>query len=307
MASTRHPRLSSDDLRHDTGFTEVADRCWVARFEFLDVNVGLVGGDRGFLVVDTHASEVEARRVVEQLRRLGAGDVVAVVNTHQHFDHSFGNIVFSEEYDAPPIYAHESVPVTLPQHAGEVQRTAAADAEQGDGDPRYPDLAATRVMLPTHTCSSAKAIDLGDRLVELVHPGRGHTSGDTVVRVGDADLLFAGDLVEESAVRDAVPGFGDDCFPMDWPATLDLVVGLLAESATVVPGHGLPVGRDFVEEQRSAVGVVAETIRDLAGRGVSVDDALAAAEWPYPREHLAVAVRRGYEQLPRGARQLPLI
>jgi hypothetical protein len=75
----------------------------------------------------------------------------------------------------------------------------------------------------------------------------------------------------------------------------------------VVPGHGLPVGRDFVEEQRSAVGVVAETIRDLAGRGVPVDDALAAAEWPYPREHLAVAVRRGYEQLPRAARQLPLI
>ena len=297
------PRFASDDLRHDAGFTEVADRCWVARFEFLDVNVGLVGGDRGLLVVDTHASEVEARRVVEQVRRLGVGEVVAVVNTHQHFDHSFGNVVFSEAYDAPPVYAHESVPVTLPEHAAEVQRTAAAD----DDDPRYPDLAAPRVLLPTETFSSAKALDLGDRLVELVHPGRGHTAGDVVVRVGDADLLFAGDLVEESAVRSAVPGFGDDCFPMDWPATLDLVVGLLTGSATVVPGHGLPVGRDFVEEQRSAVGVVAETIRDLAGRGVPVDDALDAAEWPYPREHLAVAVRRGYEQLPRAARQLPLI
>jgi glyoxylase-like metal-dependent hydrolase (beta-lactamase superfamily II) len=302
-----NPLYASGDLRHDTGFTEVADRCWVARFEFLDVNVGLVGGDRGLLVVDTHASEVEALRVVEQVRRLGVGDVVAVVNTHQHFDHSFGNVVFSEAYGAPPVYAHESVPETLPEHAAEVQRTAAEDASVEGSDPRYPDLAATRVLLPTETFSSAKALDLGDRLVELVHPGRGHTAGDVVVRVGDADLLFAGDLVEESAVRSAVPGFGDDCFPMDWPATLDLVVGLLTESSTVVPGHGLPVGRDFVEEQRSAVGVVAETIRDLAGRGVAVDDALTAAEWPYPREHLAVAVRRGYEQLPRGARQLPLI
>ena len=94
---------------------------------------------------------------------------------------------------------------------------------------------------------------------------------------------------------------------MEWPATLDLVVGLLTVDSVVVPGHGLPVAREFVEEQRSAIGVVAETIRDLATRGVPVADALQAADWPYPREQLADAVRRGYEQLPRSARQLPLI
>ena len=65
--------------------------------------------------------------------------------------------------------------------------------------------------------------------------------------------------------------------------------------------------RDFVEEQRNAIGVVAETIRDLATRGVPVADALDAAEWPYPREELAAAVRRGYEQLPRSQRRLPLV
>ena len=53
--------------------------------------------------------------------------------------------------------------------------------------------------------------------------------------------------------------------------------------------------------------MVAETIRDLASRGVPVRDALGAAEWPYPVEELANAVRRGYEQLPRTARTLPLI
>jgi glyoxylase-like metal-dependent hydrolase (beta-lactamase superfamily II) len=128
-----------------------------------------------------------------------------------------------------------------------------------------------------------------------------------VVRVGDADVLFAGDLVEESAVRGGVPGYGEDCFPLEWPATLDLVVGLLGRDPVVVPGHGLPVGKEFVEEQRSAVGVVAETIRDLASRGVPVDEALAATEWPYPREELTSAVRRGYAQLPRSARSLPLL
>jgi glyoxylase-like metal-dependent hydrolase (beta-lactamase superfamily II) len=105
MSDVRNPALPTP--RHDEGFVEVGDRVWTARFEFLDVNVGLVGGDRGLLVVDTHSSEVEARRVVEQVRRLGAGEVVAVVNTHQHFDHAFGNVVFSEAYGGPPVLAHE--------------------------------------------------------------------------------------------------------------------------------------------------------------------------------------------------------
>ena len=36
-------------------------------------------------------------------------------------------------------------------------------------------------------------------------------------------------------------------------------------------------------------------------------EAVAAAEWPFPREGLADAVRRGYAQLPRAQKQLPLI
>ena len=148
------------DIAHDTGFHEIADRCWVARFEFLDVNVGLVGGDRGLLVVDTHASEVEARRVVEQVRRLGVGDVVAVVNTHQHFDHTFGNVVFSEAYDGPPIIAHEEAAAELARSAPPLQEFARTD----DSDPRHADIAATRVLLPTETFSSARAVDLGNRM-----------------------------------------------------------------------------------------------------------------------------------------------
>ena len=117
------------EIPHETGFAEIADRCWVARFDFLDVNVGLVGGERGLLVVDTTMSEVTAHRVLEQVRRLGAGEVVAVANTHHHFDHVFGNVVLAEEYDAPPIYAHDSVPDLLAASGPRVQRAAASDEE----------------------------------------------------------------------------------------------------------------------------------------------------------------------------------
>lgn len=280
-------------------FTEVADRVWVARHEWCDVNVTVVGGERGVLLVDTLGSSAAARSMVEGVRRLGAGEVVAVVNTHWHYDHAFGNDAVLTAYGAVPVHAHETAAAELGQWGPEVQRRLAEDP----AEPHAAEVAATRLVLPNRTFSSARVLDLGDRAVELVHPGRGHTGGDLVVRVPDADVLLAGDLVEESAP----PSYGDDAWPLEWPLSLDIALGLLTSCSVVVPGHGAPVDRDFVEQQRNEIGIVAETIRDLAGRGVPVSEALDAAEWPFPAGGLADAVRRGYEHLPRSQKRLPLI
>jgi glyoxylase-like metal-dependent hydrolase (beta-lactamase superfamily II) len=286
-------------------FAEVAHDIWVGRYVWFDVNVTLVRGSAGLLVVDTHASAVAARDVIEDVRALGAGEVVAVVNTHEHFDHTFGNGVFLAQYGAVPVHAHE-VAAENTVAAGE-RIKALYDEPDNLEDPHREEVLATEIVPADTTFSSAVALDLGDRMVELVHPGRGHTGGDLVVRVPDADVLLAGDLVEESSLRQGVPGFGADCFPMDWPLTLDIVLGLLTSGSVVVPGHGAPVDRDFVETQRNEIGIVGETIRDLATRGIPVAEALDAAEWPFPREYLADAVRRGYEHLPRSQKRLPLV
>jgi glyoxylase-like metal-dependent hydrolase (beta-lactamase superfamily II) len=278
-------------------FSEVADRVWVRRYPWFDVNVSVVGGERGLVVVDTHASAVAAREVVADVRALGAGPVVAVVNTHEHFDHTFGNGTFLQAYGDLPVHATEEAAArTVP--AGERIK----ESYRASDDPRAEEVLATDIRPADHTFSSAAVIDLGDRPLELVHPGRGHTAGDLVVRVPDADVLLAGDLVEESAP----PALGDDSFPLEWALTLDLVLGLLTRSSVVVPGHGAVVDRAFVEAQCNDLATVAENIRGLAARGVPVTEAIGAADWPWPRESLEVAVRRGYAQLPRGDRRLPL-
>ena len=284
------------------GFVEVADRVWVARYPWLDVNVSVVAGDAGLMVLDTQASAELARMLVSDLRRVSAQPVLWAVNSHEHWDHTFGNGVLRDE--GAELLCHESAAETLPLHGAEVRAAAAQE-----DDPRYAAVAATEVVVPEHTFSSAISLDLGDRLVELVHPGRGHTSGDLVVRVPDADVVLAGDLVEQSGggPDTSVPAFGEDCYPMEWPLTLDVVLSLSTTSTVVVPGHGALVDRDFVEEQRNSIGIVAETIRDLATRGVPVEDALAGADWPYPSARLALAVRRGYEHLPRSQKRLPLV
>jgi glyoxylase-like metal-dependent hydrolase (beta-lactamase superfamily II) len=279
-------------------FTEVADRVWVARYPWFDVNVTLVGGTAGLLVVDTHSSSRAAREVVDDVRRLGAGSVVGVVNTHEHFDHTFGNAALLEAFGAVPVHAHE-VAAARTVSAGERIKAEYAASD----DARAQEIIETEIVPADVTFSSVMAIDLGDRAVELVHPGPGHTPGDLVVRVPDADVVLAGDLVEESAP----PAYGVDCHPLDWPRALDLVLQLVGADNLVVPGHGAVVGLEFVQDQRADIGVVAETVRDLALRGVPLQGALDAAEWPFPKEGLAFAVSRGYEHLPLAGRQLPLL
>lgn len=278
------------------GFIEVADRVWVSRYPWLDVNVSAIAGDDGLLVLDTQASAALAREALADLRQVSALPLLFAVNSHEHWDHTFGNGVLQAA--GAELVCHETAAETLPDHAAEVRAKAAAE-----DDPHWREVAATEIVVPQRTFSSAVALDLGGRLVELVHPGRGHTAGDLVVRVPDADIVLAGDLVEEGSP----PAFGDDCYPMEWPLTLDTVLSITTSDSVVVPGHGAVVDREYVEQQRNEIGIVAETIRDLATRGTPVDEALAAAQWPYPREALARAVRRGYEHLPRSQQRLPLV
>lgn len=281
-------------------FTEIADRVWVARYPWYDVNVGLIAGSAGLAVIDTNASGSLGRETLAAVRRISTAPILAAVNTHVHFDHTLGNGVFAAE--GADLIAHERVAAALVEHVEECRREHADDPH-----PCAPDMLITDPVVPARTFSSALAVDLGDRSLELIHPGRGHTDGDIVIRVPDADVVFAGDLVEESTAKSAVPGFGPDCFPMDWPTSLDLMLSLTLPSTRIVPGHGSVVDQDFVYAQRAAIGVVAETIRDLVSRSVPLDQALEQGDWPYPREAMADAVRRGFEQLPHVRRQLPLI
>lgn len=280
-------------------FTEVAPRVWVAHHDWMHVNIVLIGGSNGLVMVDTHGSAAQARVVADDVRRLGAGPLTALVNTHEHWDHHFGNATMVEEFGEMPIHATD----WARDHIEESAARTFEDYAQRTDDPRREDVLATTLRPPTHTFSSAVQLDLGDRAVELIHPGRAHTAGDLVVRVPDADVVVAGDLVEESDP----PFIGDDSYPMEWPLTIDLVLGLMTDRTVVVPGHGQVVDRAFVQDQRVDLGVIAETIRDLASRGVPQSEALAQGEWPWDPALLESAVRLGYEHLPRSQKRLPLV
>jgi glyoxylase-like metal-dependent hydrolase (beta-lactamase superfamily II) len=274
-----------------SGWTQIADGCYLRRYAEWSVNVTVVEGGAGVLVVDTRGTPDQGRELREHVRAVTATPVRWVVNTHVHFDHTFGNIAFDEMQ----IWAHENAVAALDHHLADLKELVAADP---DDDPLDAAVVSTQLRYPDHSMSSVAAIDLGDRIVELVHPGRGHTDGDLLVKVPDANLLIAGDLIEELAA----PSYGSDCWPLEWPATLDVLIGSVATTTMIVPGHGNVVDRDFVESQRQLVSDVASTVHEFAAARTPIDRAVNDTRWPsgdYPlsessRRH---ALIRGYAGL----------
>lgn len=269
---------------------EVGADVYVRRYPFLDQTIGAVVGRERVLLVDTRSTLVQARQLLGDLQQLTRLPWV-VVNTHAHFDHAFGNAAFRP----CEIWAHEGCAEALRKH-GPAQRENVV---------RWvPDLTAelngTPIDPPDRTLDTATDLDLGGRIVELRHLGRGHTDHDVVVRVPDAGTLFAGDLVEHGAP----PGF-EDSFPLDWPATLGMLLDLA--DGVVVPGHGEPIHREFVEGQLAEVAYLAETARrswpELQAAGHDprgpvphplVDEAARHLGWPTEPVHTALG--RGLAQ-----------
>ena len=256
-------------------WTEIADRVFVRRYAALDQTIGAVIGRAGVLIVDTRASHRKADELLADLRSLTPAPVAAVLNTHHHWDHTFGNARFA----AGPIWGHERCAELLRDHG---------DAMRRDISERLPDLAdefaEVVITPPTETFDDRAVIDLGDRSVEVRYVGRGHTDNDVVALVSDADVLFAGDLLENGGP----PSYGD-AYPSAWADTVHDALLPLIDGA-VIPGHGRPGDIAFAREAATQLCVMAELGQQVARGELGLDDAVRAA--PFPEETARDAIAR---------------
>lgn len=250
------------------------------RYESLDLNIGAIDCGSGLLIVDTRAHHGQARELISDLRRISSLPVRWVVNTHHHWDHTFGNGEFVEA----AIWGHERCRINLADHGHTMREKVKAMA---------PDQASALdevlIVPPAHTFMDSATVTFGERTFELRHLGRGHTDNDIVVSVADADVVFAGDLIENGAP----PAFGDS-FPLEWPTAVAALEGLV--EGVVVPGHGAPTDGAYVSMQRAELEALADLARARHVEGMTVE-AAASAGGPFPEVTMSEAFARAWLHL----------
>ncbi|MFF8836809.1 MBL fold metallo-hydrolase [Streptomyces sp. NPDC015130] len=207
-----------------------------------DATVGLVVGAEALLLYDTGSSLAEGAELRGRIAALTDGRrVTHIALSHPHFDHVFGTAAFA---GAEVFGAVGSDDLLARARDREALR---ADAVRHGLDAAAATEAVDVLVAPRHVVSGEWTLDLGGRQVLLANLGPGHTGHDLALFVpGEREVVFCGDLVEESGE----PQAGPDAIPARWPDALDRLLSLGGEDAVYVPGHGAVVDATFVRTQR---------------------------------------------------------
>ena len=258
---------------------EIGDRVFTLHFEFFDQQIGVILGGKDVVVIDTRSTPVQAREIQGAIRELTNEPVSIVINSHWHWDHTFGN----HEFRPAAIWGQarcidrlrERGPATIEKAAGWVP--AIAD-----------DLRQVVIDPPDQVFAEHATVDAGGRELRLTYLGRGHTDTDIAIEVPDANVLFAGDLLEEGAT----PSFGDS-YPLDWPGTVERLLPLA--TGAVVPGHGAVGDRAFVESQLAELRALEALARRVHAGELDLEAAIEAS--PYSAATSRDPLERALAQL----------
>ncbi|MBD0425098.1 MBL fold metallo-hydrolase [Streptomyces sp. NPDC052309] len=227
----------------DLGWERVAAGVGRCRLPVWDCTAGLVVGDGAALMVDAGSSLGEGARLRTWAQELAGHRVTHLALTHPHFDHVLGAGAFA----GAEVFGAVGVEAVLARG----REALRADAVAHGLEARAAEEAVDAMAPVRHQVCGEWTLDLGGgRQVLLANVGPGHTGHDLAVLVpGDPEVVFCGDLVEESGD----PQAGPDAVPSHWPAALDRLLDLGGEDALYVPGHGAVVDSAFVRAQRDAL------------------------------------------------------
>jgi len=221
-------------------------------------NAGFVVGSTGVVVIDTFVSPAAARDLLAEIRKVTNLPIRFVINTHYHLDHTGGNSVFAEA--GATILAHRNLRGWL--------RTE--NLKFFGPTPKPEDKARVEgLILPDMVYADAVDIYLGPRLVQVRYM-LGHTGGDSVITVPDANVVFGGDLVWQKHLPNLI-----DANTADWSKTLEK---LLSEhsSATFVSGHGDVATAGDVRDFHDYLVALREEVAKAQGAGKSGQDLVDA-------------------------------
>ncbi|MFT3940424.1 MBL fold metallo-hydrolase [Rhodopseudomonas sp.] len=227
-----------------------------------DPNSAVIVGDDGCLVFDAQATPAMANKVIERVRSVTDNPIKYVVLSHYHAVRVLG----ASAYQAQGIIASQET-YRLIEERGQQDW----DSEYG----RFPRLfqdaeSIPGLTWPTLAFDGEMSVFLGKREVRLMQLGAGHTSGDIVAWVPDAQVMFTGDLVEYHSAC-----YCGDAYLREWPATLNEIREFNPKA--IAPGRGdalkgLETTREAIAMTRDFVGTLYGAAEISVAKGRSLKE-----------------------------------
>jgi cyclase len=254
-------------------------------------NHPIIVNDRDVVLVDDGTTPAAARALLQDMKLITDKPVRWVVNTHFHYDHTDGNSVFGPDVE---IIGHEyvrhaiadldvihreplkSALANMPIQIESLNKQLADAKDPAQRATIEKQLAATQADLeelknlkptpPTMTLTSKMTLFRGQREIQLLFLGRGHTQGDTVVFLPKEKIVCTGDLMESRLAY-----MGDGVFD-EWITTLDALKELQFD--TVLPGHGVPFHeKSLITAYQSYLKDFTIKVAELRKQGLSAEEA----------------------------------
>jgi glyoxylase-like metal-dependent hydrolase (beta-lactamase superfamily II) len=197
-------------------------------------DVALRVSSQGLILVDDKFAN-HVPNILELVRTVSDLPIHYVLNTHHHGDHASGNAALRAM--GIDIVGQENVRANFLRI-------------QQPGEPNI-------------VFAGKASVFSGDVEVQLLHLGRGHTSGDTVIYFPDLRTVHAGDLIVDGMpVIDYAGGGSALAFVETIGALLEL------DFDTLIPGHGRLMTKQDVVDYKARFEEMNRRMRNLARSGV---------------------------------------
>ena len=259
---------SQADLQEkQTTFQQLSEHCWAYTAEG-DPNTGVIMGDEAVLICDALATPVMAQKLIAEIRKVSAKPIKYVVLSHYHAVRVLGASGYQAAGMQEIIASKGTYEMIVERGAQDMQSEYQRFPRLFDAFDSVPGL-----TWPTMVFEQQMTLWLGALEVNIMHPGAGHTKGDTIVWVPAEKVLFSGDLVEADAAC-----YTGDAQLAEWPATLDVLAALGAEK--MVPGRGPAlVGTERVQSglayTRDFVGTLLASAQEAVAQHMNLKQAMA--------------------------------
>lgn len=223
----------------------------------------VIVGDQDVLLYDVGTTPAGARALMADVKRITDKPIRTVVNSHFHYDHSFGNGAFAPDVQ---IIGHRFTRTAIQSFDTLHREPFLSWIGRAEGT----NLERSKEIVPippTVTFDTSLVINKGGREIRLLFLGRGHTAGDVVLYLPKERIVCSGDLAEGG-----LPYLGDGYFD-EWVSTLEALKQL--DWAVCLPGHGRPFSdKGHVTALQSYLTDAVEQISRIRMQGVPAEEAL---------------------------------